>query len=135
MKHLLKIRTNKELQKKLIKYILGWTLAACIDLLILYICTDRIGIHYIYSQIIAFCISFAFAFRFQKKVTFANKSKQFLREGGLFFIFQIIGLGINLLILKISVEIIWLHYLIWSIVAKGVVFLWNFGMNSNFNFK
>lgn len=135
MQQLLKILNNKKLQKKLTKYIIGWALAACIDLLILYICTDIIGIHYLYSQIIAFCISFVFGFLFQKYITFSNTSKQFLREGGLFFLFQIIGLGINLLILKASVEIVWLHYLIWSIIAKWVVFLRNFGMNNIFNFK
>ena len=116
-------------------YFIGWILAASIDLLVLYLCTDIIEIYYLYSQIIWFCISFIFAFLFQKYITFSNSTNQFLREGLLFFLFQIIGLWINLLILQASVEIIWLHYLLWSIIAKWVVFLRNFSMNNIFNFK
>ena len=135
MQNILQILNNKEFQKKIYKYFIGGVLAASIDLLVLYLCTDIIGIYYLYSQIIWFCISFIFAFLFQKYITFSNSTNQFLREGLLFFLFQIIGLWINLLILQASVEIIWLHYLLWSIIAKWVVFLRNFSMNNIFNFK
>ena len=135
MQNIIHILNNKEFQKKIYKYFIGWILAASIDLLVLYLCTDIIEIYYLYSQIIWFCISFIFAFLFQKYITFSNSTNQFLREGLLFFLFQIIGLWINLLILQASVEIIWLHYLLWSIIAKWVVFLRNFSMNNIFNFK
>lgn len=135
MQYFLNILNKKEFQKKFYKYFIGWILAASIDLLVLYLCTDILGIYYLYSQILSFCISFIFAFLFQKYITFSNSSNQFLREGLLFFLFQIIGLWINLIILQASVEIVWLHYLLWSIIAKWVVFLRNFSMNNVFNFK
>ena len=120
---------------KVIRYILGGGLAALIDLLFLYIFTDVLGVYYIYSQIYAFCVSFLFSFFFQKYITFRDTSNKHIQQGLLFLLFQLLGLGINLCIMYILVDMIVLYYLWASIVAKWIVFFWNFAMNHYFNFK
>ncbi len=126
-----KIRHNS----KLIRYAIGWGLAALIDLFFLWFFTDLIGVYYLTSQVFAFIISFTFGFYFQKYLTFRDYSGKQVKQAGIFLVFQLLGLGINLLILKGLVEHFGLHYLIWSVIAKWVVFVWNFVMNHYFNFS
>lgn len=120
---------------KFIKYTIWWWLAALVDLLLLYILTDYIWLYYLYSQILAFIISFIIWFLFQKHITFISKGNKTVIEGFYFLLFQWIGLCINLLLLHRFVEYIHLHYMIWSILAKGIVLVWNFTMNYYYNFK
>lgn len=120
---------------RIVRYGIGWWIAAMIDLLFLYFFTDVIGIRYIFSQVLAFIISFSFWFWFQKHITFEKKDGDAYRQGKLFFFFQVCWILINLIILWIVVELFWAHYLIGSVIAKWVVFVWNYLMNAKFNFK
>ncbi len=129
------IMRHKQIIRKISKYALGGGIAAIVDLLFLYIFTDIVGIYYIYSQVLSFIISFFVGFYLQKYVTFQNKHKQYFMQMVLFLVFQLLWLGINLLILNIAVEHLWVHYLFWSVIAKGIVFIRNFVMNYFFNFR
>lgn len=120
---------------KLIRYGIGGGLAALIDLFFLWLFTDVLDIYYLTSQALAFLISFTFGFYFQKYLTFRDFSGRHWRQALVFLLFQVLGLGINLLILKGAVEYRGMHYLIGSVLAKGVVFIWNFVMNHYFNFS
>jgi putative flippase GtrA len=137
MKWMIKLRLPSLLLQKRIKYYIIWgTIAAMIDLVVLYIFTDVVGVNYMISQIIAFIISFVVGFWFQKYITFDDQSsKKIVSQGLLFLLFQWIGLVINLLVLYVAVEYWWIYYMIWSIIAKWIVFIWNFVMNYCFNFK
>jgi putative flippase GtrA len=87
------------------------------------------------SQVFSFIISFFVGFLFQKHITFQKKwgaiKKQWLR----FFLFQVIGIALNMLIMRWLVEYFHLHYLIASVIAKIFVFARNFAMNYKYNFK
>lgn len=120
---------------KFIRYAVGGWLAALIDLFFLWVFTDQLGIYYLTSQALSFLISFTFGFYFQKYLTFRDFTGRHGVQALLFLFFQIIGLGINLVILKWAVEYLGIHYLIGSIIAKGVVFIWNYIMNHFFNFS
>lgn len=129
------MKITNSLIKKLLSYIVWGGIAAIVDLTILYILTSITGIHYLISQTIAFCVSFFVLFFIQKHITFANKSKKYFSQLLYFLLFQWIGLCINLILLHRFVEYIQLHYMIWSILAKGIVLVWNFTMNYYYNFK
>ena len=121
--------------RKIWYYMIGWIIATLIDMSLLYIFTDVLHIHYLISQWLSFTISFIVGFLFQKYITFQNTSNNHIKEWLLFLWFQLIWLGINLWILHLSVERWWLHYMIGALLSKWIVFIRNFLMNKNFNFK
>ena len=116
-------------------YMIWWVIATVIDMFFLYIFTDIFWVYYLISQIFSFCISLCFGFLFQKYITFKSTTGNSIRQLLFFFFFQCIWLCINLLILKISVDIFHIHYLLWSLLSKWIVFLWNFIMNNMYNFN
>lgn len=118
-----------------IRYSLGGGLAALLDLLLLYVFTDVLGIYYLYSAIFVFVFSVTFAYFFQKYITFRNYSKQHIIQWSLFVAFQLVGQWWYMLMLWLGVDIIHIHYMFVAIVAKWIVFLWNYVANHYFNFK
>lgn len=132
-----KIRTaiTKLFDKTIIRYILWGATAAMIDLFFLSFFTEFLGLYYLVSQTLSFCIAFVYAYLFQKYITFRNNSKQHLTQWAKFLIFQLIWLWINLILLHRVVQYLWWHYIVGSIFAKGVVFFRNFSMNKWFNFS
>ncbi len=121
--------------KKIIKYGIWGAVGALTDLFFLYVFTEYFGIYYLLSQVFSFIISVFVGFLFQKHITFENKWWNIKKQSGLFLSFQVVGILINLWIMAILVEYGGIHYLIASIIAKGIVFWWNFYMNQKYNFK
>jgi putative flippase GtrA len=66
--------------KKIGYYMIGGILATIIDMSLLYIFTDILHIHYLFSQGLSFGISFVVGFLFQKYITFQNKSSNHIKQ-------------------------------------------------------
>ena len=120
--------------KKFIRYIIGGGLGAVINVFFLWFFTDITGIYYIVSAILAFIISVTSWFFFQKYITFQNTSKQHFKQLFWFFVFQWVGLLIDLFLLRLLVDKWWFYYLYVSIFNKWVIFIRNFAMNHFFTF-
>jgi len=120
---------------KIFRYIIGWWLAALLDLLLLYIFTEFFWIHYIFSSIISFIFAFTFWFLFQKYITFRCKEKKHVKQWSLFLLFQLVWILFNILILRIFVEFYNFYYMYIAFFNKIIIFIWNFYMNNRFNFK
>lgn len=118
-----------------IRYSIGWWLAAILDLFVLWICTDIFSIYYLLSALIAFIISFTFGYIFQKYITFRDKSKKHLKQGGLFLAFQLIWQWIYMFVLRLWVDVLWFYYMFVAIVWKWIAFIRNYLSNHYFNFK
>ncbi|MDD3302616.1 MAG: GtrA family protein [Candidatus Gracilibacteria bacterium] len=131
----MKTKVKKLLKSKIVKYIVGGGLAALIDLYALYIFVDKFSLYYIYSALLAFCISFTFGFFFQKYITFSNYDKKHLKQGFIFLVFQLIGLGLNIVLLYVFVDLFDFYYMYVAIFNKFIIFVWNYIMNNYFNFK
>lgn len=121
--------------KKFLLYGVGGAIWALTDLLFLYLFTEYVGLHYLISQLFSFLISFCVWFLFQKHVTFQKKWGALTKQGTLFLVFQVIGIGINMLIMRYLVEYMHIYYVVASVIAKIIVFARNFGMNYRYNFK
>lgn len=120
---------------KLVRYIVWWGSAAIIDIVFLWFFTEYLHIYYLVSQILAFVFSFTYGFFFQKYYTFRDKSNSYTKQLMSFLVFQLLWLLIWLIVLKYSVQYFWLHYILWSIIAKWIVFIRNYIMNNYFNFS
>ena len=132
---MIKIIIKKLCSYEFIRYSIGWWLAAILDLVILWICTDIIWIYYLISAVISFVISVSFAFFFQKYITFRNKSKEHLKQWSLFIIFQLFWQWIYMLVLRLWVDVLWFYYMFVAFVWKLVAFIRNYLSNRYFNFK
>lgn len=128
------LQKHRELLMQIVRYVIGGGLAALIDLSILYLCVEYLGVQYLFAQILAFCVSVMFWFIFQKYITFSDSSFNVLWQWVSFIWLQCIWLGINVFILYFCVEYWGVHYLLWSIIAKSIVLIWNFVMNYRFTF-
>jgi len=121
--------------RKFFIYGIWWWLAALLDLLFLWFFTEIIGIFYLISAVIAFCLSLSFWYIFHKYITFDSAETKHMDDMTRFSIFQIIGLGINISMLLIFVSIFWYNYMLIACINKVIVFWWNFFMNYCFNFS
>ncbi len=122
------------LMKKFIRYsMVGW-FGAAINVFFLRFFTDITGIYYIISAILAFIISVVVGFFLQKKFAFKNTSKKHTKQLFLFFVFQWIGLLIDLFLLWLLVDKWWFYYVYVSVFNKWVIFVRNFVMNHFFTF-
>ena len=131
----MKIIIKKFYSYEIVRYSIGWLLAALLDLIILWICTEYIWIYYLFSAIISFFISVSFAFFFQKYITFKDKSKKYLRQRILFIVFQLIWQFIYMIILRLWVDLLWYYYMFAAIMWKLIIFIRNYTSNRHFNFK
>ena len=85
-------------------YIIGGGMAALLDLFFLRLFTSVVGILYLRSAVGSFVIAMSFAFIFQKYVTFKEARGHRAKQAGGYFVFQLIGQGLYMVLLKVGVE-------------------------------
>lgn len=119
----------------LICYLFISIIATVYDLALLFIFTEFIGINYLISATISYCIGIIVGYIGQKTITFKDKDKRIAKQFGLFAFISLIGLLINLGVLKLCVDVIGLHYMIGKVIAIGVGFVWNYTANKKITFK
>lgn len=98
-----------------------------VDYGLLFLLTDVLGIHYLWSSAWAFmvavivnyylCVSFVF------RQAARSPARQLVFVGS-----SLAGLGINQLCMWLLVDKLALHYMLAKIVATGVVMIWNYVM-------
>ena len=102
--------------------------ATLLDFLFLFLFTDVLGMHYLFSAAISFVLSTLFnyvasmRFVFNSKFSKDEKSKELI----LFVILSVIGLLLNQFLMWFFVEKIALYYMAAKIVATFFVMAWNF---------
>ena len=120
---------------EIIRYSIGWWLAALLDLFLLRLCTDIFWIYYLISAVISFIISVSFAFFFQKYITFRDKRNNHVKQWLWFIVFQLIWQWIYMLVLRLWVDLLWYYYMFVAIAWKFVAFVRNYLSNRYFNFR
>ena len=115
---------------KLVKQIFRFTLiggiAFLIDSTILFILTDYVGVHYLISSMISFTVSVIFNYIMSILWVFDVNKKQTRRDIVIFFILSLIELGINQLIMYISVDLMNIYYMISKVISTALVMVYNF---------
>ena len=109
------------------RYLMASVLALGLDFGLLYLLTERVGLHYLSSSAISYStgavlhyvISVTFVFR-ERRV--ADPRLEFLG----FFAIGLLGLAANQLVLKAAVDGLALSYLVGKVAAVGVSFILTF---------
>ena len=120
-----KIKNNKLLMQILKFGIVGGT-AFVIDYGIFTILSQFLNIHYLIASIISFSISVIYNYILSIKWVFDVSKKQTSKEFIVFVILSVIGLGINSLIMYVSVDLMHIHEMIGKIIATAIVMVYNF---------
>ena len=120
-----KIKNNKLLMQILKFGVVGVT-AFIIDYGIFTILSQLLGIHYLIASIISFSISVIYNYILSIKWVFDISKKQTPKEFIIFIILSVIGLGLNSLIMYVSVDLMQIHEMISKIVATAIVMVYNF---------
>jgi putative flippase GtrA len=117
--------------KRLIKQVLGFgvvgVICFLIDYLLIIALTEMLHTPYLFSCVISFSAStvvnyfMSMSYIFQSKEGM-KKSKEFI----LFVVMSVIGLGLTVLLMRVSVEKIGLDYRVAKIVVTGIVMVYNF---------
>jgi len=118
------------------RYILAGGFATASNLAILFVGVHYFKLWYLTGAIIAFCCAVIISYLLHKFLTFKNYSthnmhKQFLN----FFIFALIMLGLNTLLMYVFVGIVGLWYLLAQALAALVVAWINYTYFSKVIFK
>ncbi|MDB7951502.1 GtrA family protein [Faecalitalea cylindroides] len=117
----------KKIINQLIKFGVVGGIAFLIDYIILYICTDFLGVYYLISSLISFSISTIFNYYASVNWVFdVDENKSNTRKFTLFIIFSVIGLGINQLIMWLGVDQLGIYYMIVKLGATAIVMIFNF---------
>ncbi len=93
---------------------------------------DRIGLPYLISTIIAFIVATFANWYLGRVFTFKNSAYKDQKTKEIFLVFLVsaIGLGFNLLLMYLFVDVIGMNTNLLKVVAKiaatGIVFVWNF---------
>lgn len=113
--------------KRIIRYIFSGGTAAVVNLGLLYILTDFVGLYYIASGILAFCIAVIVSFFMQKKLTFEDHSTENTHKKFLIYIIvAVINLVVNTSLLYFFTDFVGFHYIISQIISSGLVAVWSY---------
>jgi putative flippase GtrA len=127
---------KKLTQHQIVRYLIGGSTSAVVNLLVLYFFNSVLGIYYLTASILAFCIAFFVSWAFHKFWTFREHSMDNAHtQGALYLLSSLFGLSLNTLILFVSVDIVHLPVLFGQIIAGGLVACCTFFISKHFIFK
>ncbi len=118
------------------RYLASGGTAAATDLLLLYLLTDGVGFHYLFSAVLAFVAAFFVSFFLQKFWTFEDGAVEKVRaQAGLYLLVALGNLALNTLCIYIFVE--WLHlwYMAAQFLASGLLAFATFFISRDIVFK
>ena len=121
--------------RELILYGIFGVLTTIVNILVYYICSNLLHIHYLISTIIAWVISVLFAYTTNRKFVFESKNKNIVKEIISFFSFRILSGIIDVAIMYIFVDIFKWDDLIVKILSNVVVIILNYIFSKLFIFK
>ena len=113
--------------KQIMKFGVVGVVAFVIDYLVLFVCTEYLGIYYLISSFISFSVSTVFNYIASVRWVFdVNQKKNKKKNFVLFIVFSIIGLGLNQAIMWFGVEVLYIYYMFVKIGATAIVMIFNF---------
>ena len=113
---------------ELLRFAVVGVVSGVVDYGLLYICTEWLRIHYLYSAAFSFTVAVIFNYWLCVVFVFKGAGKQTKRQAMMFIISSIVGLGINQGGMWLLVEKFGIHYMLAKIGATSVVMIWNYVM-------
>lgn len=119
----------------IIKYIIIASIATIFDVGLLYILTHFIGIKYLISSVISYCIGMAINYSLNKFLNFKDNDKRIALQFGVFVAVALVGLALNQIIIIFLVELFDMWYINAKIFSLLIVVFWSFWGHKNITFQ
>lgn len=113
---------------ELLRFAIVGVVSGVVDYGLLYICTEWLRIHYLYSAAFSFTVAVIFNYWLCVVFVFKGAGKQTKRQATVFIVSSIVGLGINQGGMWLLVEKFGIHYMLAKVGATTVVMFWNYVM-------
>lgn len=111
---------------EIVHFLLAGAATLIVDYGVLVVLTEFVHIHYILSASVSFSLAVLANYHICLRWVFKNSSRQNKKQFIVFVITSIIGLVLNIGIMKLSVDGIGVHYFVGKIVATVIVTIWNY---------
>ncbi|MDP2947118.1 MAG: glycosyltransferase [Nanoarchaeota archaeon] len=119
-----------------LRYFICGITATAVNLFSLYIFTDKVGIWYLYSSVLAFFASLIISFVLQKFVVFKDKkTTKIHHQFSKFFVIAILGVITNTFLIFVCVEYFGIWYILSQMIAGFFVMIQNFILYKFFIFN
>jgi putative flippase GtrA len=106
-----------------------------LDLGLLFLLTDYLGVHYLFSAGLAFAVAVSINYLLSRRHVFSQTTRPFA-SGFVYFVgIALIALAAIVALMYIAVDILQFHYLISRIFIAGVVGVGTYLMNLYLNFR
>lgn len=119
---------NKDQFKEIIRFCIVGGISFLVDYGLLYICTEFVGLYYLWSSAVSFTISVIFNYWLCVAYVFKGIKKQSRKQATLFIGSSIVGLGLNQICMWLFVELVGMYYMLAKIFATVIVTIWNYVM-------
>lgn len=118
---------------KIIKYFFVGLIAAIVNIGMLYILTDIVGIYYIFSNVLSFILGILINYILSVKFVFDNSNiKNKKIELLVYFIIGLLGLLLDTLIIYLLVAKLNIYHMFSKFISTIIVFFWNYGIRNLF---
>ncbi|MDZ4221471.1 MAG: GtrA family protein [Patescibacteria group bacterium] len=122
--------------KTIVKYGISGGTAVAVNLAVLYVCTDVLGIWYVVSAAVAFSVSLVTGFYLQKFWTFRDTgTHRIKRQMALYTSVGLLNLALGPLLLFLLVEALAIWYLAGQVMVMAVLALESYFINRFVTFK
>lgn len=123
----MKVLLNKLIKWRVTRYLISGGSAAASSLLLLFVLVHFFHIWYLLAAILAYILGICVSFMMQKFFTFNDYSREKIRQQTTtYFIIQIFNLGVNTLLMYISVDMLSIHYMISQVIVGGTIAVYSF---------
>jgi putative flippase GtrA len=127
---------NLNSHKRIMKYIISGGTAAGVNFVFLYLFVDIAHIWYLFGSALSFIISFFVSFGLQKFFTFNDlKTDQMYKQMSKYLIVTLCGLGSNLILMWLFVDVLRLWYLLAQFFTSGIVAVFSYFAYREFIFN
>ena len=113
---------------EMMRFIIVGAITFVVDYGLLYVCTEYIGLYYMYSTAIAFIAAVIFNYWLCVIYVFKNVQRQTSKQAILFVGSSVVGLGLNQICMWFFVEIFGIYYMLAKIISIIIVMAWNYIM-------
>ncbi|MFH1583345.1 MAG: glycosyltransferase [Candidatus Falkowbacteria bacterium] len=108
--------------KQIIKYLIAGGTAAFVDLALLYILTDILGVWYLISACLAFAVAFFVSFFLQKFWTFRDADKEAMyKQMQVYLAVALANLTLNAVLMYVLVDGFKIWYMLAQVIVSGLI--------------
>lgn len=120
---------------RLVQFASSGGICYLVSILTLWLGTDRLGMHYLLSSLLAFLMTTPLGFWLNTSGAFRQRSQASQRQLATYTLIVVASLLINMLLMWLLVEQAGTHYLFANILVTGVMLVANFGAHSMWTFR